>query len=295
MKRRLTLSGTLFDVFNTIFLICIFVVMVYPFLYMINYSISTPGRIRGTLLLLPTGLNLDSYKALLTDPAIIRALFISISRSVLGPIGMITISGMAGYVLSKKDLVFGKFFRMFMFFTMYFSAGIIPVYLLIQSLNLTGSYWVYIVPALVSPFNIVLIKTYIESIPDSLEEAVLIDGGTDFDVYFRCIFHVCLPVNAAVILFSAIGHWNSFIDTQLYNYANPELYTMQYVLFNTLGSKVNQSLERAKQAGMMRQPRINAQSMKMAISVITIVPIMFVYPFLQRYFVSGIMVGSIKA
>ena len=102
------------------------------------------------------------------------------------------------------------------------------------------------------------------------------------------------PVNAAVLLFSAITHWNAFIDTQLYNYANPELYTMQYVLFNTLGSKIVQSLERAKQAGMVQQ-RINAQSMKMAISVITIVPVMFVYPFLQRFFVSGIMVGSIKA
>jgi ABC-type glycerol-3-phosphate transport system permease component len=272
-----------------------FAAMVYPFLYMINYSISTPGKIRGTLLLLPTGLNLDSYIALLKDPSVFRALLISVSRSVLGPVGMMMVSGMAGYVLSKKNLVFGKFIRMFMFFTMYFSAGIIPVYLLIQSLKLTGSYWVYIFPALVSPFNIVLIKTYIESIPDSLEEAVLIDGGTDFDVYFRCIIHVCLPVNAAVILFSAIGHWNSFIDTQLYNYANPELYTIQYVLFNTLGSKVNQSLEQAKQAGLLQQVRINAQSMKMAISVITIVPIMCVYPFLQRYFVSGLMVGSIKA
>jgi putative aldouronate transport system permease protein len=126
-----------------------------------------------------------------------------------------------------------------------------------------------------------------------LEEAELIDGGTDIDVYFRCIIHICLPVNAAVILFSAIGHWNSFIDTQLYNYANPELYTMQYVLFNTLGAKIVQSLERAKQMG--NQPQINAQSLKMAMSVVTIIPIMFVYPLLQRYFVSGIMVGSIKA
>ena len=294
MKRKPTISGVIFDTMNTLLMICLFMIVVYPFLYMINYSISTPGQGRGTLMLLPSGLNLDSYKALLGDSAIIRALLISVSRSVLGPIGMIAVSGMAGYVLSKKDLIFGKFFRMFIFFTMYFSAGIIPTYLLIQSLGLTGSYWVYIIPLLVSPFNIVLIKTFVESIPESLEEAVLIDGGTDFDIYFRVIFHVCLPVNAAVLLFSAITHWNAFIDTQLYNYANPELYTMQYVLFNTLGSKIVQSLERAKQAGMVQQ-RINAQSMKMAISVITIVPVMFVYPFLQRFFVSGIMVGSIKA
>jgi len=293
VKRKTALGGVAFDVINAAVMACIFIAMVYPFLYMLNYSISTPGRGRGTLYLLPAGINLESYKILLADPAVLRALFISVSRSVLGPIAMMAVSGMAGYVLSKKDLIFGKFFRMFIFVTMYFSAGLIPGYLLIQSLRLTGSYWVYIIPMLVSPFNIILIKTYIESIPDSLEEAVLVDGGTDFDVYFRCIIHVCLPVNAAVILFSAIGHWNSFIDTQLYNYANPELYTMQYVLFNTLGSKVVSSLEKARTMG--RQPAANSQSMKMAISIITVVPVMFVYPFLQRYFVSGIMVGSIKA
>jgi len=292
MKRKLTISGVIFDCFNTLFMFAIFVIMVYPFLYVFNSSISSPGTSRGSLLLIPSGITFDSYKILFKDATILRAALLSIARSVIGPFGMLLVSGMAGYSLSKRNLIFGRFFRLFIFFTMYFSAGIIPVYLLIQGLGLTGSFWVYILPMLVSPFNLVLIKTYIEGIPESLSEAVLIDGGTEIDVYFRCIIHVCLPVNAAVLLFSAINHWNSFIDTQLYNYANPELYTLQYVLYNTLATKLTQSLEQAKTAA---KNTTNTQSIKMAISVITILPIMCVYPILQRYFVSGLMIGSIKA
>lgn len=291
-KKRISLGSRIFDCANTLLMVALFIVMVYPFLYILNYSVSLPGATRGSLMLLPEGFTLSAYQILFRDQGILRAMAVSVSRSILGPLGMLLVSGMAGYVVSKKNLVFGRFFRLFLFFTMYFSAGVIPGYLLIQGLGLTGNYWVYIFPMLVSPFNIVLIKTYVESIPESLSEAVLIDGGTDLDVYFRCIFHVCLPVNAAVVLFCAISHWNSFIDTQLYNYANPELYTLQYVLYNTLSAKLSQSLEQAKNA--VKQTA-NTQSIKMAISVVTIVPIMLVYPMLQRYFVSGIMIGSIKA
>jgi len=277
-------------------MLIVFIVSAYPFLFVINSSFSAQGAIPSNpLLLIPTRVSIDSYKVLFSDVAIYRALLVSLSRSILGPIGMMVVNGMAGYALSKKDLVAGKFLRMLMFFTMYFTAGLIPVYLLLKGLGLTGSYWVYIVPNLVAPFSIVLIKAYIESIPESLEEAVLIDGGNEFVVYWAVLFRVCLPVNTAVFLFSAIGHWNSFIDTQLYNAMQPHLYTMQYILFNTLAARV-QSLEAAQrnaQSGGIVQ--FTPQSLRMAITVITVVPVMFFYPILQRYFVSGIMTGSIKA
>jgi putative aldouronate transport system permease protein len=138
----------------------------------------------------------------------------------------------------------------------------------------------------------VLVKTYIESLPNEIEDAIFIDGGTEFDAYFKIIFFITLPVNAAIMLFTAIAHWNSFMDVQLYNYASPNLHTLQYVLYNVLGKKISQSLESAKNLG---QVKANAQSIKMAISVITIVPIMMLYPLLQKYFISGMMIGSIKA
>lgn len=294
MVQKKSIVGITFDVFNTLLMLLVFIVMLYPFLYVINCSLSTPGAVsKNPLLLLPVKITFDSYAMAFSDPGIYKALWISISRSVLGPLGMILVSGMAAYVLSKKDLIAGKFFRVLMFFTMYFSAGIIPVYLLYSSLKITGTYWVYILPNVVQAFNIVLIKSYIESLPESLEEAVLIDGGNELIAYWAVIFQVCLPVNAAVFLFSAITHWNSFIDTQLYNAMTPALYTMQYVLYNTLASQLQQSLEAAKAGGA--GTHVSAQSLKMAFTVITVIPVMLFYPFMQKYFVSGIIAGSIKA
>ncbi|MDR1566396.1 MAG: carbohydrate ABC transporter permease [Treponema sp.] len=223
----------------------------------------------------------------------ISAFLISVSRSVLGSSGMLIISGMAGYALSRHNLPWGKFFRLFFLFTMYFSGGIIPTYLLYKNLHLMNSFWVYIIPGLAAPFNMFLIKTYIEAIPRDLEEATLVDGGTEIDAYFRVLLPLCMPVNAAVFLFACIGHWNSYIDTQLYNAMSRNLYTLQYVLYNTLASQLSRSLEEAKQ--MVNANMVSTQSLKMAITVVTIVPVMCVYPFLRKYFVSGLLVGSIKA
>jgi putative aldouronate transport system permease protein len=139
-----------------------------------------------------------------------------------------------------------------------------------------------------------LIKTYIEAIPRDLEDAVLVDGGTEIDAYFRVLLPLCMPVNAAVFLFACIGHWNSYIDTQFYNAMNQNLHTLQYVLYNALAVQMNRSLEEAKMA-VTAVNMVSTQSLKMAITVITIVPVMCVYPLLRKYFVSGLLVGSIKA
>ena len=293
MKSKVSITGIVFDSLNSLLMLVVFSVMLYPFLYVLNYSLSSSGKVGASLLLLPVGFNLESYRVLLKDASIYRALFVSISRSIIGPASMILVSGMAGYVLSKKDLVFGKFFRWMIFFTMYFGAGLIPSYLLIKNLGLTNTYFVYIIPGMVSAFNIVLIRTYIESLPISVEEAALIDGANEFQVYWRVLFPICLPVNAAVILFSAIGHWNDFITTQLYNAMETSLYTMQYVLYNALAVQLQRSLEEAMRS--YTENTVTGQSLKMAITVITVVPIVCVYPFLQRYFVSGLLIGSVKA
>lgn len=293
MKRKISVSGFIFDSLNTVFMLLVFVVMLYPFVYVLNYSLSSPDKIGNSLLLIPAGLRFDSYNVLLKDAAVYRALLISISRSIIGPATMIVVCGMAGYVLSKKDLVFGKFFRWMIFFTMYFSAGLIPTYLMIRNLKMLNTYMVYIIPVMVNAFNIVLIRSYIESIPISIEEAALIDGANEFQVFWRVLFPVCLPVNAAVILFSSINHWNDFMTTQLYNAMETRLYTMQYVLYNALAVQLNRSLEQAMNSFM--ENVVNGQSIRMAMTVITVVPIVCVYPFLQRYFVSGLMVGSVKA
>lgn len=295
IKEELSIGGIAFDAFNTVLMIAIFVVMAYPFLYVFSYSFSTPAKITNPLLILPVGFSPKAYVTLFEDADFFRAVLVSVARTVVGPVGMLIVCGMGAYALSREDLVFGKFFRMTIFFTMYFTAGIIPTYLLIKNLNLTRSFWVYIFPMLASAYNVVLLRSYIESIPRALEEAVLIDGGNELQAYWHVIFRVCMPVNAAVLLFSAITHWNSYIDTQFYNSMSTNLYTLQYYLFQTLQANVSQSLQEAVSKGADMSSRVGTQTLKMAITVVTVFPIMCLYPFISKYFVSGLLVGSIKA
>jgi putative aldouronate transport system permease protein len=286
-------GDAVFDTVLYIFMAVVFIVMVYPFIYVLNYSISNVAQAKHPLLLWPEGIQFDSYRILFSDSSMLRALFISVARSVIGPAVMLAVTSMGGYVISRPALVFGKFFRMFFLFTLYVSAGVIPVYLVIQSLHLTNSFLVYILPGALNAFNMILVKTYVESLPPSLEESVLMDGGNEINAYFSVILPLCMPVNAAIVLFTCIQQWNSFIDTQLYNAMRPALYTMQYVLFNALAVQMQQSLEEAKARATGNV--VSSQSIKMAMTVLTVIPIVCVYPFLQRYFVSGLLVGSVKA
>lgn len=296
VRQPITPVGLAFDIVNSLFMIALFVVMAYPFVYVISYSLSTPAKITNPLVLWPQGFTLKAYQTLFSDTDFFMSLFVSVARTVLGPVSMMIVCGMGAYALSKKDLVFGKFLRMLFFFTMYFSAGVVPVYLLIKNLGLTRSFWVYILPGMASAYNVVLLRTYIESLPRELDEAVQIDGGNEIQSYFLVIFRVCLPVNAAVMLFSAISNWNSYIDTQFYNSMDPELYTLQYYLFQTLQANVSQSLQEAVSKGNSDNgARVGTQTLKMAITVVTVFPIMCLYPFISRYFVSGLLVGSVKA
>ncbi|MBO9606565.1 MAG: carbohydrate ABC transporter permease [Paenibacillaceae bacterium] len=290
MKKR-SFGGLLFDGLNTLFMVLVVFVMAFPFLYVLNYSISDPAKVGTGLMLVPAGINFEAYRIVLSDPDIVRGFFISVGRTIVGPLAMLLLTSMAAYVLTRDDMPGIKALRRYFVFTLYFSAGIIPTYLLIQQLHLIGTLLVYIVPGMVGVFNMVLIKTYMESIPKSLEEAALIDGANDFVVYARVMLPVSMPVLAAVTLFSSVGHWNAYIDTQLYNTMYPENYTLQYYLYNLL-AKFN-NIESLKDAANHAQT-ITPKSLQMAMTIVTVVPIMLVYPILQRYFVKGLLIGSIK-
>lgn len=288
-----TAFDRVFDAANYGLLTIVGIVMFFPFLYIASYSLSEPGKLPQGLLLIPAGFTLDAYARAFQDPAIFHSILVSVGRTLLGPAVMIVVTSMAAYCLTRDDFIAVRFWRKFFVFTMYFSSGLIPLYVLIVQLHLSKSFWVYIVTTAVSVFNMILIKTFIESLPDSLEEAAVVDGANDLTVFWRVIFPLCLPVIAAVLLFSAIGQWNSFIDTQLYNAMNPELFPLQYVLYQTLSNANNASL---MQSGALNgnANAVTPEGLKMAITMITVLPIMLVYPFLQRYFISGMMVGAVK-
>jgi putative aldouronate transport system permease protein len=288
VKYKRKLSDHIFDLCNGLFLVMLFVIMVYPFLYVINYSISVPVGLRGALLLLPKGFDLSAYKTLFQDNNILGAFFISIARSTITPILMLSVTGMAAYALATQNLAFGRFLKTFCTLTMYVSAGTIASYIFMKQYHLMNNFLVYVIPYLFNAYNMILIISYIESIPYSLREAVYVDGGNDLQAYWRVFFPICKPVNAAILMFGIVSQWNSFMDTQLYCAMEEKLYTLQYLLYNMLASISN--IEALKSGAV----EVNAQSVKMAITVITVFPVMCVYPFLQKYFTSGIMIGSVK-
>lgn len=289
MVKEKSFSETMFRVASSLIMLIVFVLMVYPFLYVICYSFSDGAKAAGSLLIVPKGFNVNSYLSLLRDSSVFRAFLISVARSACGPVLQLIVTGMAAYALSRPDLVYGKALRAIFLLPMYMSAGIIPNYIFMKAYGLTNNFFVYILPNSCSAFNLVLLRTYIESVPRSLTEAVYLDGGNDFQAYWRVIFPVCMPVNAAVLLFGIITQWNSLMDTEMYCAMETKLHTLQYVLFSTLASKTNIETLRSGLVG------VTGQGLKMAITVITIIPVMCVYPFLQKHFVSGIMIGSVKA
>lgn len=292
MEKR-TWVDRIFDTGNYMVLLLIGIVMFFPFLYIFSYSLSEPEKLSQGLLLWPAGLTLNAYIRAFQDPAIFSSILVSVGRTLLGPAVMIFVTSMAAYCITREDLIGVKFWRRFFVFTMYFSSGMIPLYILIVNLNLTQSFWVYILPMAVSIFNMILIKTYIESLPESLQEAAEVDGANDLTIYWRIIFPLTVPVVAAVVLFTAVQQWNSFIDTQLYNAMNPELFTLQYVLYQTLSNANNASMMQGGSLGTNANT-VTPEGLKMAITMITVLPIMLVYPFLQRYFIKGLLVGSVK-
>lgn len=291
IKYKYSTSDKIFNIFTFLLMLSVSIVMIYPFLYVLNYSLSAPSKAYGSLLLLPKSLTFDSYIQMFKVKGMPRAITISVLRTVIGAGASVLFSFMAGYVLSKDYLVGSKFFRRFFVFTMYVDAGLIPTYLVYKSLHLTGSFWVYIFPLAVNVFNVILIRTYCESIPPAVEESASLEGANDIIIAFQIILPMAIPVIAAITLFSGIQQWNAFIDTQLYNAMSKEFHTLQYVLYNFLAVQ-SQALEVAKESRQVSSYSI--QSLKMAMTVITVIPILIVYPFIQRYFMSGIMVGSIK-
>lgn len=291
--RSSCISDYLLKLVVVIVMILISVITLYPFLYILFYSLSTSGKVGAGLLLYPRGFTLESYRILFTNAANIgHAMLVSIARSTLGPLISLMVNSMGAFALSRKRLIGRKVFLIYVLMTMYFSSGIIPTYILMQRLHLAGTFWVYIVPAMFSTFNMILIKTYMEGIPEALEESALIDGANDYVIFFRVLLPLCMPVLAAVMLFDCVNQWNAYSDTMIYNSMKSDLHTLQYVLMTFIDTRAS-SLQEAESKGEL-QSLFNPVTARMALTVIVTVPILCVYPVLQKYFASGILIGSVK-
>ena len=292
IKQKLTVGGVIFDAVVAIVMITVAVVSLYPFLYILFYSLSTSGQIGKGLLLYPKGFNVDAYRLMFQVDKIPHAILISVLRATIVPVACIIVTSMAAFAMTHRELMGHGVISRYLTITMYFSSGMIPTYILMTNyLHLSNTFLVYLVPSLFAVFDMILIKTYMEGLPSELQESAMIDGASFFKILFRIILPLSKPVLAALLLFNCIGQWNAYMDTMLYNTTATELHPMSYVLMQFIQTSTS-SVEAARQKAQLQT--INTTALKMAMTVITVIPIMCVYPFLQKHFAKGILIGSIK-
>ncbi len=286
----------MFNTFNGTFMLVLVVVTLYPFLNTLAVSFNDGlDTIRGGIYLWPRIFSLQNYKAVFFSGTVYDAFFVSVARTVLSTVLNLFLTTMLSYTLSRKEFVLRKPITIICVLTMYFNAGLIPNYFLIKDLNLLGSFWVYIIPTLISAFNMIVIRTYICSIPESLVESARIDGAGDFRIFIQVIFPLCKPCLATIALFVAVGAWNSWFDTFIYCSNKPELSTLQYELMKLLSSTSNANSNPSMAAGVgATASLVTPLSIRAAITIVAATPIIVVYPFLQKHFIAGLNVGSVK-
>ncbi|MDO7907889.1 carbohydrate ABC transporter permease [Paenibacillus sp. JX-17] len=292
-----TKSERLFDILNIVFMSLVVIVTLYPFLNVLAISLNdSTDTVRGGIYIWPRELTLENYKTIFQYSGLLTGLKISILRTVSGTLLGLLSASMIAYTLSRPDFRAKKFVSTFLALTMYFSGGLIPTYILMRDLNLIGTFWVYILPGLVSAFNVFVVRSFIDGLPYALQESAKLDGANDFTIYWRIILPLCKPVLATIALFLAVGQWNEWFSTYLYNGSKANLTTLQYELMKVLQS-TQQGSGASRNANDMAQQmaQISPESIKMAITIVVTVPILLVYPFLQRYFVGGMTLGAVKA
>ncbi len=297
--KRLTLEDLLLDAFNYVALVCLCIVTLYPFINTLAYSFNNAiDSVNGGIYLWPREFTLRNYeKILIGNPAITTALFISASRAVVGGALSVVSTICVSYVLSRKDFIFRKALTPFLVFTMYFSGGLIPSFILVRNLGLMNNFLVYILPGLVGAYNVMVMRSYIEGIPDSLIEAAKIDGASEYRILFTIIWPLSLPVIATITLFVAVGQWNAWFDTMLYCGGNAKLTTLQYELQKLLTSAsayASADTDAISASGDSSKAAVTPTSIRTAMTIIAVTPILFTYPFLQKYFVKGLTLGGVK-
>ncbi|MDR1644167.1 MAG: carbohydrate ABC transporter permease [Clostridiales bacterium] len=297
MKASSSIGDRVMDVFAVVFFSLFSFACVYPFYYIFINTISDNKLSeRGAVTWFPKGIHFQNYIDAFRIPGIANAAFISVSRTVVGTVLVVLSSAFLGYMFTSDTMWKKKFWYRFVVITMYFNAGIIPWYLTMMNLKLTNNFLGYILPAIVSPFYIILTKTYVESISKELREAAQVDGAGTLRVFFQIILPVSKPILSTIAIFSAVGQWNSFQDTLLLM-TRESLFTLQFILYRYLQSSsslsaiVNASSSSA--AAMVAQAQTQT-SIRMTVTIIVALPILLVYPFFQRYFVKGIMIGAVK-
>jgi putative aldouronate transport system permease protein len=292
---RKTNGDKIIDGIIVLLMLIVVIVMLYPLWNTLITSFNEArDSIKGSLYLWPRKWTLFNYKSVFKTEKVFNAFVISVARTVLTMALNVLLSGLLAYVLSRKEFMFRRFLTVFLVMTMYLNAGLIPQYFLYRELKLIDTFWVYIIPSMVGAFNVIVIRTYINSLPASLVESARIDGASELRIYFSIIFPLCKPVMATVALWVAVGAWNSWFDSFIFA-PKQELSTLQYEMMKILSSSMQSGVRQPDYLAASNQDRnmVTPNSLRAAMTIVATVPILIVYPFLQKYFVT-VNIGSVK-
>ena len=277
MKIKPSKSRIAFQIFNYTLMLLATFVCVYPFWYIVIYTFS------------------DAAKAGIKNPVFLPR---GVLRTVVGTVAAVLVCSFLGYMFTKEEMPGRKFMYRFLVMTMYINGGLISTFIVMKSYGLLNTFWIYILPMMISAYNIVLIKTYMESLPASLEESAMLDGAGYIKVFTSIILPLSKPIIATVAVFVAVGHWNSWFDNHIYTRGESSLTTLQYLLYNYLNEsqRLAEQIKNTSNLSSIENAMgtISPKGVRMTITVLASLPIFMVYPFMQKYFVKGIMIGAVK-
>lgn len=296
--KRIAISDRLMLIFIYAFLILLSFSAFYPFwnalVVSFNLGIDTS---KGGVTFWPRVWTLENYDIVLNDKRLINGFFVSVARTVVGTLTAILMTALLAYGMSKKELIGRNYYMLFFVFTMYFGGGLIPMFLLIRSLGLMNTFWVFIIPALISVWNMIIFRTFFKSLPAGLEESAQIDGCTNWGIFFRIVLPLSGPVIATLALFTAVSHWNDWFMPSIY-ITNENLIPIQTMLRQILNANIvtemSNNIDTASAARLEGMRTITTKSLTMATMMVATLPIIMVYPFVQKYFVKGVLIGSLK-
>ena len=295
MRKKKTAADIIFVTCNTLFMLAFVIVTLYPVLNTLALSFNDGiDAVRGGIHLIPRKFTLQNYRTVFSKQNMITGAVVTVLRTILGTGLALASNALLAFIVSRKNFLFRSQLSLFWVITMYVNGGMIPAFLLYKNLHLTGTFWVYVVPGAVSAFNMLVLRTYMQGLPDSLEESAQLDGAGYFTIFVKIISPLCKPVYATVALFVAVYQWNSWFDAMLYNRMKSQYTTLQYELMKLLNSVMQQSGSADGAKNVASASAVTPITVRAAATIITMLPIVCLYPFLQRYFVAGLTIGGVK-
>lgn len=297
-KEKLSFGDVIFNICNYGFFSVFTVLCIFPFYYLFINTISNNDLSnKGLITFIPKGIHFSNYVQILKIQGLSQAALVSVGRTVIGTFVTVLASALLGFLFTKDQMWGRKIWYRFVVITMYLQAGSIPWYITMMNLHLTNNFLAYIIPAIVAPFNIIMVKTFVESVPASMQESAEIDGAGYFTVFTRIILPLIKPILATIAIWAAVGQWSSFGDT-LFLMTDSKLFTLQFVLYKYLNEAASLAALVKGSAGAAANLNVATMqtptSVRMTVSMVVVLPILFVYPYFQRFFVKGVMIGAVK-